>query len=356
MVDVEMPLAAAGPPRGFRLGPCVGPESGRADRPRLLSYRSSVQAMVRYHEGNYVRELKRFSVHPREDYDAEGNVVGAPDAGGESDELEGMKKFRQFEDILENGFEFRRSHFQKGFHDYCVSAVAPNVVGAADWERIGPQIIKQKQWTAAQLGKMKLAQAPRRFGKSQAVGRFAVCFGIVKAGSVQAIFSTGRRASKNLLDIMYKCLCEAGYGHTVTRYNHEELFFRPDGPLGGESKIYSYPAKAKIGRDVRGANSLFRFLFFILLRFLRLHFARGLTLSPPSPGDPAQTAQPQSDPVRSPVTTLRLSALPLGPSWPQTLGERRPAGVYPLDSGSRAKPRGWRRDAGVDSFSRCLAG
>lgn len=69
-------------------------------------------------------------------------------------------------------------------------------MGPADWERAGPQVIKQKGWKAKDLSKVKMGQAPRRFGKSVTVGRLASTFGKCKPGSVQAIFSTGRRASK----------------------------------------------------------------------------------------------------------------------------------------------------------------
>lgn len=229
-----------------RLPACVGVPG----RERLLSYRSSIQATTRYHEGQYVRDLKRYAVQPREEYI--GTTAATGQDAGDSEDLEGVRRLRRFEDLLENGYEYRRSHFQKGFHSYCTAAVAPNLVGPADWERAGPQVIKQKSWNPADLGKMKLASAPRRFGKSIAVGRFATTFGICKPGSIQAIFSTGRRASKNLLDIMFKCLNEAGFGHTITRFNQEELFFCPDGPLGGESRIFSFPAKAKI--DTRGST------------------------------------------------------------------------------------------------------
>jgi hypothetical protein len=69
--------------------------------------------------------------------------------------------------MLENGFEYRRSHFQRGFCDYVLGAVAANLMGPADWERAGPQVIKQKGWQAKDLSKVKMGCAPRRFGKSQ---------------------------------------------------------------------------------------------------------------------------------------------------------------------------------------------
>lgn len=49
---------------------------------------------------------------------------------------------------------------------------------------------------------------------------------------------------------MFKGLTELGLAIPpyLTRFNNEELFFRPSGPLGAESRIYSYPAKAKIRR------------------------------------------------------------------------------------------------------------
>ena len=150
-------------------------------------------------------------------------------------------RLKRYEEILERGFVWRRHRFQKGFHDECVKALAPSIVGR-DWDRVGPRIIKERLWL--HLAQIVIAKAPRRFGKSAGVGMNAATYAEVMHGSVQAIFSTGRRASRNLLDICYKMIIERGLGPYICRYNQEELWIKfPDGKT---SKIFSYPANAKI--------------------------------------------------------------------------------------------------------------
>lgn len=206
-----------------------------------VNYRGALLAEHRHHENAFVEECRGYEVHDRAKY-----VIAPPKV---SSELAGVQRLRRFEELLENGFLFKRHIFQRQFHDRCVQAMAEAIVGD-DWKTVGPEIMSQRGWK--KLVKMVLGKAPRRFGKSQAVGRLAIAFAICKPGSTQAIFSTGRRASKNLLDIAYKHLTEAGYGHLLERYNQEELWFWPEGKPqypGDEkplSKIYSYPAKATI--------------------------------------------------------------------------------------------------------------
>jgi hypothetical protein len=133
-----------------------------------------------------------------------------------------------------------------GFHDEVVKAVAPSVVGPEDWDRVGPRIIKERKWD--KIAQMVMAKAPRRFGKSVAVGMIVIAYAQVMGGSVQSIFSTGRRASRNLLDIAYKLALERGLGSRIVRYNQEELWFMNDD--GTTSKIFSYPANAKISESI----------------------------------------------------------------------------------------------------------
>jgi len=131
---------ASGPPKG----------SGT----KTLSYRNSMMSLMRYHESNYVRELKRFVVYPRTEY-VTGEVDQLQDDSG-VEQLAGVRTLRRFEDLLENGYEFRRSHFQRGFCDYVLPSLAPNLMGPSDWERAGPQVIKQKGWLPKDLSKVKM--------------------------------------------------------------------------------------------------------------------------------------------------------------------------------------------------------
>ena len=73
-----------------------------AEQPKLLSYRSSMVSLMRYHESNFVREAKRYQVFPTVDY-VSGDVEQLQEEGG-YEQLAGVKTFRRFEDMLENGY------------------------------------------------------------------------------------------------------------------------------------------------------------------------------------------------------------------------------------------------------------
>lgn len=65
----------------------------------------------------------------------------------------------------------------------------------------------------------------------------------------QAIFSTGRRASKKLLDLVYKLLRKIpGLRDSVIVRNVETIWIRGPGGEDDIRKIYSYPSKASVRR------------------------------------------------------------------------------------------------------------
>lgn len=156
----------------------------------------------------------------------------------------GEARLRKFEEILENGYKYKPHKFQKGFHKEATKALAPSIVGPEDWERIGPRIIQERGYKT--IAQMVAAKAPRRFGKSVGLAMIAIAYAEVMPGHTQSIFSTGRRASKNLLDICYKLAVERGLSQYIDRFNQEELIFLWDKEKKIYSKIFSYPANAKV--------------------------------------------------------------------------------------------------------------
>lgn len=87
---------------------------------------------------------------------------------------------------------------------------------------------------------------PRRFGKTFAVAQYVAAFTAAVHGKEVAIFSTGRRASKKMLDLVVRFLMPliAGKKKVITR-NVEEILIR-DEETGLNNKICSYPAKVQV--------------------------------------------------------------------------------------------------------------
>ena len=65
-------------------------------------------------------------------------------------------------------------------------------------------------------------------------------------GVEQAIFSTGRRASQKLLELIYQFLCKLpGIASSIIKKNVETIWIQgPNGP-GDIRKISSYPSKVR---------------------------------------------------------------------------------------------------------------
>jgi len=95
---------------------------------------------------------------------------------------------------------------------------------------------------------------------------FVAACAVTIEGCEQAIFSTGRRASQKLLELVYTFLCKIpGVSGSIIRHNVECIWIQ--GPHGKDDirKIYSYPSKVKI------YLFFFFFFFFFFLSFSFLH-------------------------------------------------------------------------------------
>jgi len=92
---------------------------------------------------------------------------------------------------------------------------------------------------------------PRRFGKTVAVGMYVGALALVVPGCEQAIFSTGRRASSKLLELVSSLVAQVpGGADRVVKSNQETVWISH--PCGTVSKINSYPSCAKTLRGVGG--------------------------------------------------------------------------------------------------------
>ena len=141
--------------------------------PSCSSYKSVVLEHKVYHEEAFVEHCKKHEIHERGIY-----FTNPPKKDGM---LQGEKTLREFENLVYNGYKYKPHKFQRGFLQQAIKGLAELLVGAEDWRSVGPSIIKQRGWK--EMSKMILAKAPRRFGKSIAVGMIVIAFALVMPGS-----------------------------------------------------------------------------------------------------------------------------------------------------------------------------
>jgi hypothetical protein len=159
--------------------------------------------------------------------------------------LPGEKRLRDIEDALENKLCWVRHKFQREFHNRVLASLAKYVIGD-DWDACGERVCRERNWDTDVS--ICAASGPRRFGKSIAVS----CIGAVMAVfgpecSRQGIFSTGRRASKYLGELIRTTLVSSGFKDMIVVYNQEEMWIMPD-PMKPDDvrKIFYFPSSSQV--------------------------------------------------------------------------------------------------------------
>ncbi len=161
----------------------------------------------------------------------------------------GESRLAQLRDVLENGYTWTRSNTQRRFHDAflnsCVRFLYAQDATPPDFR----EIMDANSWV--DIRQQCLCMTPRRFGKTVAVGMFVAAMALVVPRCEQAIFSTGRRASGKLLELVTQLISQVpGGAERVIKSNQETVWVAH--PCGGTAKINSYPSCAKTLRGVGG--------------------------------------------------------------------------------------------------------
>lgn len=110
----------------------------------------------------------------------------------------------------------------------------------------------------AELHQELMAIMPRRFGKTFSVAAFVVALLFAIEGLEIGIFSTGRRASQKILELVYWFLCKVpGMRERIIKHNVETIWLQ--GPAGPDDirKVSSYPSNVRI-------SAFFLFFLFLL--------------------------------------------------------------------------------------------
>ena len=146
-------------------------------------------------------------------------------------------------------FEFKRSKMQRQFHESFLRAVAQHLY-RDDHDVDFDDICKRNKWP--DMKQQVLCLTPRRFGKTTAVAMFVAAFAWCVPRSVQSIFSTGRRASYKLLQLVRELLIELGEEDRVSNIKGKEDLYVTGTSPGDLRKISSYPGNPKTLRGVGG--------------------------------------------------------------------------------------------------------
>ena len=122
-------------------------------------------------------------------------------------------------------FECTRSPNQKKFHEKFTQACVQHIYGK-DYELNRRTLLKK--FKCDELKRQVFVVAPRRFGKTWSVSMFLAAFLYCIPGKIISVFSTGRRASQALKDIVMKFFEQLPESKgMIQSYNAEEVRVQP---------------------------------------------------------------------------------------------------------------------------------
>jgi hypothetical protein len=143
---------------------------------------------------------------------------------------------------------WERSKMQKMFHRNFMQAVCLHLY-RDDADVDMNKIMRLNNFD--NLKQQVLCLTPRRFGKSTSVAMFVAAYGLTVPRSEQCIFSTGRRASQKLLELIRDMIQSGRCKDNFIKCNGETMLLQGDDPLDIR-KIHSYPSCAKTLRGCGG--------------------------------------------------------------------------------------------------------
>ena len=147
-----------------------------------------------------------------------------------------------------------RTSTPRFFHKTFVMSVLPWIYGKKDFSRFRERILSQNGIkNSDSYNQFTLISTPRRWGKTTSVAIFCAAMLYTVPETWISVYSTGRRASKSLSDIVYKFLkrleesAEMQKSNVMVK-NTEELFYQ--GAVASDvRRMYSYPATVQVGRS-----------------------------------------------------------------------------------------------------------
>lgn len=191
-----------------------------------------------------------------------------------SPSVKGMDLLNRFERFLEKVDELymSRSISQRDFHKHFTVACLPHIVGEEEWERHRSVFLKKME--EDEFKSEVMVTTPRRFGKTTAVAMFVAGLMCCCERMWCSIFSTGKRASKSLMQQIKEVIdCFPCMANRTISSNVEELVMQPLGTSGakGTSRCFSYPSSVKVSlRRLAPGFLVYTYLYFFCILFCRI--------------------------------------------------------------------------------------
>jgi len=141
-----------------------------------------------------------------------------------------------------NNLGVERSPDQVLFHRTFTDACLPKIYGA-DWSQSAVRVMNQRGLT--EINYEVMAITPRRWGKTWAVAMFVLCFMLACPGIRICVFSTGKRASTSLMEIICQFMGNVpGLLGRIVKQNQEELYIA-DAAIEEEEQIATLKRRNK---------------------------------------------------------------------------------------------------------------
>ena len=176
------------------------------------------------------------------------NVMDDKSASGQTSK--GWRRLKTLRKALDSFKPFERTRMQKRFHHAFMQATAMHLF-KDDTDVDLARVMSINGWK--HLKQQCLAMTPRRFGKTMSVGMFVAAYLYSVENAEICIFSTGRRASQKLLELIKSLIEKLPNGRErILKFNQEILNVSNFDGSPGASKLSSFPSNAKTLRGVGG--------------------------------------------------------------------------------------------------------
>lgn len=253
--------------------------------------RTAVKDRKKYEE-NHVRDCV---IPAKIDYYAlNGAALETQSKQSESEVTEGdhklkalVKTLNRFDEILKG--KYLRSKGQRTFHKAFIGACLRKIFGTDIYRNLSRLLV---EYDLDELRSDVIICTPRRFGKTMSVALFVAAYILTQPDAEISIFSTGRRASRKILALIWKMVVDfTGDSSIVVTYNMEALEVKN---ISGHSigKCFSYPSKVQIDNVTIDMGEILVYtnsFFFVssteteVLRFPRFYRGRGTHTHTPTP-------------------------------------------------------------------------